>query len=82
MSSRAINDNHPPPWEPAGEIATIEALIECAVYELRPWRPLFFDARNRPCREGADFMRAYKEGAFPIRYYWRRPHGKSRALSA
>lgn len=29
-----------------------------------------FDAKGRRCRIGADFMRADKEEAFPVRWIW------------
>lgn len=36
----------------------------------RDFRAICFDSKGRICRMGADFMRADKEGAFPIYWVW------------
>lgn len=36
-----------------------------------------FDALDRPCRIGADFMRARDEGTFPVRWVWPSDLGRS-----
>jgi hypothetical protein len=39
-------------------------------YDGKQFRAICFDAKGRLCTCGADFMRADKDGAFPVRWLW------------
>lgn len=39
-------------------------------FDPRGARVVCFDTKGRLCRIGGDFMRADKEGAFPVRWLW------------
>ncbi len=65
-----IDNRIPPEGEPDGEFATHTTWINKAASWIG-WRGAScFDAKDRPCWNGADFMRANEEGAYPVRWYW------------
>jgi hypothetical protein len=66
----ALIDDRVVPEGPAdGEFATFIQWVNKASSWIGFTGSKCFDARNRPCRMGQDFMRARDEGAFPVRWY-------------
>ena len=84
MPRKTVDDRSPPPWEPEGEFHSIAELMDFVMaspssrYSWTTPRPMMFDAKGRPCRTGADVLRAHDEGAFPIRWYARQPRRPAR----
>jgi hypothetical protein len=67
-----LDDNAPPKGEPDGEFHCFATWVNKAPSWIGGTGAKCFDAKDRPCRMGADMMRARDEGTFPVRYYF--PH--------
>lgn len=59
-----------PDREPDGEWSSEQRWIDHATQDIGGMNALCVDAANRICAIGADFIRATKEGTYPIRYYY------------
>ena len=55
---------------PDGQFATFSTWANKARSWIGGTGAVCLDAKNRRCRIGADFMRAEREGAFPVRYWF------------
>lgn len=59
-----------PSREPDGEFSCFQTWVCKAASWIGGTNPLCADAKDRVCRNGADFMRARDEGAFPVRFWY------------
>lgn len=59
----------PPQREPDGAFANFDDWVTRATRAIGGTNAACFDAKDRRCLCGADFMRARDEGAFPVRYW-------------
>src|SRR5262245_12233098 len=66
---RAINDSAPPDGEADGYFRSFTHWVDHAASYIGGTGAKCFDAKDRPCRNGADFQRARDESAFPVRWY-------------
>lgn len=64
-----IDDRVPPAGDPDGRFATFQQWVNKAASWIGWSGSKCFDALDRPCRIGRDFMRARDEDAFPVRWY-------------
>lgn len=65
-----IDDRHPPEGDPDGEFVSFETWVNKASSWIGWTGAKCFDAKDRPCRIGRDFMLARDEDAFPVRWYF------------
>ena len=65
-----IDDRCVPEGEADGEFATYITWVNKASSWIGWTGAKCFDAKDRPCRNGGDMMRARDEDAFPVRWYW------------
>lgn len=72
-----LDDSKPPQGDADGEFATFETWVNKAASWIGGTGAKCFDAKDRPCRMGADMMRARDENAFPVRYYLPHRFGNS-----
>ena len=59
-----------PTTEPDGNFRTFQHWVNHATSYIGGQNALCVDTKDRICRNGADFMRARDEDAFPVRYYF------------
>jgi hypothetical protein len=64
-----IDDSKPPEGEADGSFDTFTRWLNHAASWIGWSGAKCFDALDRPCRIGGDFMRARDEEAFPVRFY-------------
>lgn len=65
-----IDDRIPPEGESDGQFKTFTTWVNKAASWIGWTGAKCYDAKDRPCRIGADMMLARDENAFPIRWYW------------
>ena len=65
-----IDDRVPPQGDADGEFATFTTWVNKASSWIGWTGAKCFDAKDRPCRIGGDFMRARDEDAFPVCWYF------------
>jgi len=65
-----IDDRTPPGGEADGEFSSYQTWVNKASSWIGWTGAKCFDAKDRPCRIGKDFMRARDEDAFPVRWYF------------
>lgn len=65
-----IDDRKPPEGEADGEFSTHMKWVNHASSWIGGTGAKTFDAKDRPCRSGADMQRARDEDAFPVRWYY------------
>lgn len=65
-----IDDRLPPEGEADGEFKTFTSWVNHAASWIGWTGAKCFDAKDRPCRIGGDFMRARDEDSFPVRWYF------------
>lgn len=65
-----IDDRTPPEGDTDGDFATFTTWVNKASSWIGWTGAKCFDAKDRPCRQGGDMMRARDEEAFPVRWYW------------
>lgn len=58
-----------PDCEPDGQFTSFTNWVNKATSWIGGENALCVDANDRICRCGADFMRADREGSFPVRFY-------------
>lgn len=59
-----------PTRDPDGEFHSFQTWVCKAASWIGGTNPLCADAKGRICRNGGDFMRAEKEGTFPVRFWY------------
>ena len=59
-----------PTREPDGEFASFQEWVNKAASWIGGRNPACYDAKDRRCRNGKDFMLARDENAFPIRFWF------------
>lgn len=67
-----------PEREPDGRWATFQHWVNYATRDIGGTNAACYDAKNRRCRIGKDFMLADEEGAFPVSY-WHGEGGQTQA---
>lgn len=65
-----VDDRIPPEGDADGQFDTFITWVNKASSWIGWTGAKCFDAKDRPCRQGGDMMRARDENAFPVRYYW------------
>lgn len=65
-----IDDSLPPEGESDGEFSSFAQWVNKASSWIGWTGAKCFDALDRPCRIGKDFMKARDENAFPVRWYF------------
>lgn len=60
----------PPDREADGYWGSEQSWINNATKDIGGMNAICIDAKNRRCRIGAHFMRATKEGTYPIRFWY------------
>lgn len=65
-----IDDRTPPDGKADGQFDSFVTWVHKAASWIGWTGAKCFDAKHRPCRNGADMQRARDENAFPVRWYW------------